>query len=66
MSKLTPQQQIRQLRTTPDKPGAEDIAAMEARVIALETLYHLAGRSQATPGLRCTYTGLWAETPDSI
>ena len=65
-SKLTPEQQIRQLRTTPDKPGAEDIEAMNNRVIALEALYNLAGRSQATPGLKCTYTALWAEAPDSI
>jgi len=59
MTKLTPEQQVKLLRTKARKPGAEDIQAMNNRVIVLEALYQLAGRSQATPGLRCTYTGLW-------
>ena len=56
---MTPEQQIRQLRTEPTKPGAEDIEAMNNRVLALEWLYRLQGRKDAKPGLRSTYTGLW-------
>lgn len=65
-SGLTPEEQVKQLRTTPNKPGAEDVEAMNNRVLALETLYHLAGRSQATTGLKCTYTALWQPAPDSL
>ena len=63
---MTPEQQVKQLRTTPNKPGASDIEAMNNRVLALDTLYHLAGRNQATPGLQGTYTGLWQPAPDSL
>lgn len=66
MAKLTPEAQVRQLRTEARTPGASDIEAMNNRVIALETLYRLAGRHQATPGLKCTYTGLWQPAPDTI
>lgn len=66
MSKLTPEQQVKQLRTTPTKPGAEDVAAMEARVVALQALYDLAGRSNPGHTMHGLFTGLWAEAPDSI
>jgi len=55
----TPQQAVKNLRTTPTKPGAEDIEAMNNRVLALEWLYRLQGRKDAKKPLRCTYTGLW-------
>ena len=55
----TPQQAVKNLRTTPAKPGAEDIEAMNNRVLALEWLYRLQGRKDANKPLRCTYTGLW-------
>jgi len=42
---MTPEQQIRTLRTEAQTPGATDIKAMEARVIALQALYDLAGRN---------------------
>jgi hypothetical protein len=43
------------LRTQPRKPGAEDVEAMNNRIILLEWLYQLSGRSDGT------YTGLHAE-----
>lgn len=55
----TPQQAVKNLRTTPTKPGAEDIEAMNNRVLALEWLFRLQGRANAKPPLRGTYTNLW-------
>ena len=46
---------IESLRTKCNLPGAEDIEASENRVIALQWLYRLSGR---TNGI---YTGLWAQ-----
>ena len=63
---MTPEQQVKQLRTTTTAYGATDIEAMNNRVLALDTLYHLAGRNQATPGLQGTYTGLWQPAPDNL
>jgi hypothetical protein len=63
---MTPEQQIRQLRTEPTKPGAEDIEAMNNRVIALDALFHLAGRDNKDHTLHSTYTGLWAEPPANL
>lgn len=63
---MTPEQQIKQLRTHSDAYGATDVQAMNNRVIALEQLYQLAGRHQAAPGLRSTYTNLWASIPDNL
>lgn len=56
---MTPQQAVKELRTTTTAYGATDITAMNNRVIALEWLYRLQGRKDAKPGLRSTYTGLW-------
>ena len=46
---------IQSLRTDCNLPGAEDIEASENRIIALQWLYRLSGR---TNGL---YTGLWEQ-----
>ena len=56
---MTPQQAVKELRTTTTAYGATDIVAMNNRVLALEWLYRLQGRKDAKPGLRSTYTGLW-------
>ena len=58
-NKLTPEEQVRLLRTEALSYGATDIQAMNNRVLALEWLYRLQGRKDAKPGLRSTYTGLW-------
>jgi hypothetical protein len=63
---MTPEQQVKQLRTTPNKPGAEDVAAMNARVIALDMLYELAGRHHKDSTMRGLYTGLWQQSPDTL
>jgi hypothetical protein len=53
---LTPTQNqiasIQQLRTQPTSPGATDIEAMNNRIIAIEWLYRLSGRTNGS------YTGL--------
>lgn len=46
---------VSSLRTQCNLPGAQDIEASSNRIIALEWLYRLSGR---TNGL---YTGLWQE-----
>ena len=51
---------IESLRTKCNLPRAEDIEASENRVIALQWLYRLSGR---TNGI---YTGLWAEYQDKL
>jgi hypothetical protein len=66
MTKLTPEQQVRQLRTEALKPGAEDIEAMNNRVIALEQLYQLSGRANPNHTMHSRTTGLWAQTPDTL
>jgi len=63
---MTPEQQVRQLRTTPNKPGAEDVAAMEARNTAIQALYDLAGRNDPNHTMHSLFTGLWAEAPVSL
>jgi hypothetical protein len=63
---MTPEQQIRTLRTEAQKPGAEDVAAMNARVIALDMLYELAGRHHKNSTMHGLYTGLWAEPPANL
>ena len=62
----TPHQAAKNLRTTPTKPGAEDIEAMNNRVLALEWLYRLANRDNKNHTLHHTYTNLWAESPDNL
>lgn len=63
----SPQALIAQLKalpsTEPSKPGAEDVQAMQARADQAEILFWLAGRDQATPGLRGTFTGLMVDCP---
>ena len=63
---MTPEQQVKQLRTTPNKPGAEDVAAMNARVIALDMLYELAGRNNPDSPSHGLFTGLWQPAPDNL
>ena len=60
---MTPEQQIRSIKTDTTAFGATDIAAMENRVIALEMLYKLAGRDNPSSPLHSRYTGLWAPSP---
>ena len=57
-NKLTPEEQVRLLRTEAIKPGAEDVQAMANRVAALDALYHLDGRHLDGHPLHGTYTGL--------
>ena len=66
MKKLTPEQQVKCLRTEARKPGAEDFKAMENRVLVLDALYHLAGRDNKDHTLHGTYTGLWEEPPANL
>jgi hypothetical protein len=58
-SHLTPEQQVRQLRTTTTLDGATDTVAMQNRHNALEALYHLDGRGNKSHPLHGRYTGLW-------
>jgi hypothetical protein len=63
----SPKELLAQLKalpsTEPSKPGAEDVKAMQARADQAEILFWLAGRHQATPGLRGTFTGLMSDAP---
>ena len=60
---MTPEQQIRAIKTDATSYGATDITAMENRVIALDMLYKLAGRDNPDSPLHARYTGLWAPCP---
>jgi hypothetical protein len=66
MTKLTPEQQVRTLRTTPhpNKPGATDVRAMDNRALVMDALYTLAGRDNPNSTMHGLYTGLWAPMPD--
>lgn len=68
LKKLTPEQQIRSLRTEPhpDKPGGTDVVAMGNRTLVLEALYHLAGRDNPAHTLHGLTTGLWAQPPANL
>ena len=55
---LTPEEQVRLLRTTPRKPAGQDLEAMRNRVTVLDALYHLDGRHLPGHPHRGTYTGL--------
>ena len=57
-TKLTPEQQVRLLRTEALAYGAEDLQAMNNRVAALDALYHLDGRHLDGHPRKSTYTGL--------
>jgi hypothetical protein len=66
MTKLTPEEQVRLLRTTPhpNKPGATDVRAMDNRTLVMDALYTLAGRDNPNSTMHGLYTGLWAPMPD--
>jgi len=57
-SKLTPEEQVRLLRTEALSYGATDIQAMNHRVAVLDALFHLDGRHLPGHPLKSTYTGL--------
>ena len=60
---MTPEEQVRDLKTDTTAFGATEIRAMENRVIAMEALYHLAGRNNPNHTYTGLYTGLWAPYP---
>jgi hypothetical protein len=68
MTKLTPEEQVRLLRTTPhpNKPGATDVRAMDNRALVMDALYTLAGRDNPNSTMHGLYTGLWAQAPDTL
>ena len=51
---------IASLRTQCNLPGAEDIEASANRIIALEWLYRLSGRTNGS------YTGLWQDFQNQL
>jgi hypothetical protein len=51
--------QLSELRTKPNRPGAEDVEAMANRVVALDLMYHAARRDDPANTLHHRYTGLW-------
>jgi hypothetical protein len=61
---MTPEQQVRSIKTETTAFGATDVGAMNARVVALDALYKLAGRDNPNSTMRGLYTGLWAPCPD--
>ena len=61
---MTPEQQVRSIKTETTAYGATDITAMENRVIALDMLYKFAGRDNPNSTYTGLYTGLWAPMPD--
>ena len=61
---MTPEEQVRSIKAEATSYGATDITAMNARVIALDMLYKLAGRDNPNSKMRGLYTGLWAPSPD--
>ena len=63
-NKLTPEEQVRLLRTTPRKPEGQDLEAMRNRVTVLDALYHLDGRHLPGHPHRGTYTGLISSLTD--
>ena len=60
---MTPEQQVRSINTDTTAFGATDIGAMNARVVALDALYKLAGRDNPNSKMHGLYTGLWAPCP---
>ena len=56
-------QQLSELRTKPNRPGAEDVEAMDNRVKAMELLYHATHRDDPNSTQRNLYTGLWDGLP---
>jgi hypothetical protein len=66
MTKLTPEDQARLLRTEARRPGAEDWQAMANRSLVMDALYVLAGRDNPDSTMHGLYTGLWAEPPANL
>ena len=60
---MTPEQQVRSLKTEATSYGATDVGAMNARVVALDALYKFAGRDNPNSTMHGLYTGLWAPYP---
>ena len=56
-------QQLSELRTKPNRYGAEDVEAMDNRVKALDLLFDAARRDDPENSLRGRYTGLWDGLP---
>lgn len=56
---MFPAEQILQLRTKPQLPGAQDVVAMNNRTIVLGALYDLDGRDDPDHPYHKTYTGLY-------
>lgn len=63
MKAKTLAKQLSELRTKPNRLGAEDIEAMDNRVKALEMLYHATRRDDPANACRGCYTGLWDGIP---
>ena len=61
---MTPEEQVRSIKTEATSYGATDVGAMNARVVALDALYKLAGRDNPNSPSHGLYTGLWAPCPD--
>jgi hypothetical protein len=55
--------QLNELRTKPNRYGAEDVEAMNNRVIAMELLYEAARRDDPNSTMHRLYTGLWDGLP---
>ena len=51
---------IQSLRTQCNLPGAEDVEACSNRIIAIEWLYRLSGRTNNV------YTGLWQQYQEKL
>jgi hypothetical protein len=56
--------QLSELRTQPNRYGAEDIEAMNNRVKALDLLYEAARRDDPNSTMHKLYTGLWDGFPN--
>ena len=63
MKAKTLAKQLSELRTRPNRYGAEDLEAMNNRGVALELLYHAARRDDPNNTMHHTYTGLWEGMP---
>lgn len=67
LSKLTQRQLIARLKelntVEPARPGAEDVAAMDAREERIQVLYHLAGRHDPKHSMHGLLTGLNEQPP---
>ena len=64
MKAKTLAKQLSELRTKPNRYGAEDGEAMDNRVAALELLYEATRRNDPNNTMHHTYTGLWDGMPN--